>query len=83
MTEADLPDEASKIDFRDPKLWRDNEGIYWAAVGSRIADGSGQILLFRSEDAFSRKYFSTNVSKKRLREDSFRNLFLCRGLNKE
>ena len=59
LTEADLPDGASKIDFRDPKLWRDNEGIYWAVVVSRIADGSGQILLFRSENAFSWEYFST------------------------
>lgn len=59
LTEADLPEGASKIDFRDPKIWRDDEGIYWAVVGNRSADGSGQILLFRSEDAFSWKYFST------------------------
>lgn len=59
LTEADLPEGASKIDFRDPKLWKDEEGIYWAVIGNRPADGSGQILLFRSEDAFSWRYFST------------------------
>lgn len=59
LTQEDLPKGSSKVDFRDPKLWRDNEGVYWAVVGTRTDDGSGQILLFRSEDAFSWKYFST------------------------
>ena len=58
LTKKDLPEGASSIDFRDPKLWKDENGIYWAVIGSRTEDGSGQILLFRSEDAFSWKYFS-------------------------
>ena len=40
-----LPEGSSLEDFRDPKLWEE-DGVYYAAAGSRAADGSGQILLF-------------------------------------
>jgi len=53
---GDLPEGASKVDFRDPKIWRGEDGVYRAAVGSRPADGSGQILLFKSEDALHWHY---------------------------
>ena len=57
ITGADLPDGASVRDFRDPKVWLDETtGCYLMAVGSRAADGSGQILLFRSRDGFSWAY---------------------------
>ena len=56
LTEADLPDGASKIDFRDPKLWLGTDGVYRAVVASRPADGSGQILLYKSEDALHWHY---------------------------
>ena len=36
-------------DFRDPKVWKEEDG-YYLVVGSRAEDGSGQILLYRSED---------------------------------
>lgn len=52
----DLPQGFSREDFRDPKMWRDADGKYWCVVGNRSADGSGQILLFSSEDAFQWKY---------------------------
>lgn len=58
LTEADLPEGASRIDFRDPKLFRAADGAYMAVIGSRPADGSGQFLLFRSEDAFHWSFFS-------------------------
>lgn len=48
---ADLPAGANKFDFRDPKIWKDGDCFY-AVVGNRPADGSGSILLFKSEDAF-------------------------------
>lgn len=51
-----LPEGASKIDFRDPKLWLGSDGVYRAVVASRPADGSGQILLFKSEDAIHWRY---------------------------
>jgi len=52
LTAADLPEGASSVDFRDPKMFRASDGTYRCVVGSRPADGSGQILLYESEDAF-------------------------------
>ena len=51
LTDADVPEGHSKVDFRDPKLWYDpEEQCYYAVVGSRPADGSGSVLLYRSDD---------------------------------
>lgn len=44
-----LPEGSSKIDFRDPKLWKDENG-FWSLVGSKNKDGSGQLALFFSEN---------------------------------
>lgn len=44
-----LPEGGSKTDFRDPKIWTE-DGKYYCVVGNRPEDGSGQILLFESED---------------------------------
>ncbi len=46
----DLPQDGSTVDFRDPKLWREDDGNYYAVIGNRTADGSGAILLYRSSD---------------------------------
>lgn len=56
LTEADLPEGSSRSDFRDPKVWKGSDGIYYAVIGSRPADGSGQILLFESSDGFHWKF---------------------------
>ncbi|MBR2943098.1 MAG: glycoside hydrolase family 32 protein [Clostridia bacterium] len=56
LDEKDLPEGASRVDFRDPKIWRGEDGVYRVAIGSRPADGSGQILLFKSEDALHWRY---------------------------
>lgn len=56
LTEADLPKDSSKIDFRDPKVWQGKDGSYYAVVGNRTEDGSGQILLFGSPDGFKWKF---------------------------
>lgn len=53
LTEADLPQGGSALDFRDPKLWRDEDGVYYAVVGNRAADGCGAILLYRSADGLN------------------------------
>ncbi len=50
LDEKDLPEGASRIDFRDPKMWKRADGTYACAIGSRPADGSGQILLYVSKD---------------------------------
>ena len=49
ITGEQLPPGGSAQDFRDPKLWRD--GSRWYAVaGNRAGDGSGEVLLYSSED---------------------------------
>ena len=53
ITADALPEGASKIDFRDPKIWKEKDGTFRCVVGSRPADGSGQILLYSSKDGFS------------------------------
>ncbi|MBQ0064920.1 MAG: glycoside hydrolase family 32 protein [Firmicutes bacterium] len=44
-------------DFRDPKIWLE-EDTYYAIMCSRPEDGSGQILLYKSEDALNWEYVS-------------------------
>lgn len=49
ITGESTPNGSSLADFRDPKIWKEEDG-YYLVVGSRSEDGSGQILLYRSED---------------------------------
>lgn len=56
LGEADIPEESSKFDFRDPKMWKGTDGRFYCAVGNRHADKQGQILLFSSENGFDWKY---------------------------
>lgn len=49
ITGESLPAGSSTEDFRDPKVWKEEDG-YYMVVGSRAADGCGQILLYRSND---------------------------------
>ena len=58
ITGDDLPEGASRIDFRDPKIWKEKDGTYRCVVGNRPADGSGQILLFGSDDGFKWQFRS-------------------------
>jgi len=46
---GDLPEGGSTVDFRDPKVWRE-DGALCAVIGNRTADDSGAILLYRSRD---------------------------------
>ncbi len=48
----DVPAGSSVNDFRDPKIWKLQDGTFRCVVGNRPADGSGQILLYKSEDGF-------------------------------
>jgi len=50
LTGKDLPEGGSTVDFRDPKIWREEAGTYYAVIGNRAADGSGAILLYSSGD---------------------------------
>ena len=64
LDEKDLPEGSSKVDFRDPKIWRNEDGTYSCVAGSRPADGSGQILLFTSPDGFRWKFKSVLISNR-------------------
>lgn len=64
ITSRDIPEGSSKYDFRDPKIWRDCDGTYYAVVANRPADGSGQILLYESKDAFDWKFKSVLLENK-------------------
>lgn len=52
----DLPEGCSQYDFRDPKMWRKEDGTFCCVVGNRPSDGSGQVLIFSSPDGFSWKF---------------------------
>lgn len=58
----DLPEGGSGIDFRDPKVWRKEDGTYCCVIGNRPTDGSGQILFYTSEDGFQWKFKSILAS---------------------
>lgn len=52
-----LPKGSSEVDFRDPKIWKEENSLF-AVVGSKNEDGSGQIALFSSENAQDWKFES-------------------------
>ena len=63
LTSRDLPGGLSPYDFRDPKVFRDEEGKYLCVVGGKNEKGLGEILLFASDDGFNwhfRSVLATN-----------------------
>ncbi len=64
LTAKDLPEGASKVDFRDPKIWKGKDGKFYCVIGSRPADGSGQILLYRSKNGFEWEFVSILAENK-------------------
>lgn len=57
LTVKDIPDGYSKFDFRDPKIWREEDG-YYAVTVNCTEDGSGAALLFHSPDGYKWTYRS-------------------------
>ena len=51
-----LPEDLSPYDFRDPKMWRTEDGGYRCVIGARRNDKRGVLLLFDSTDGFEWKY---------------------------
>lgn len=49
ITKEKIPKGGSELDFRDPKIWVEDDGICMV-VGNRAADGSGQILMYCTND---------------------------------
>ena len=60
----DLPEGSSIYDFRDPKIWRKQDGTYCCVVGNCSTDGDGQILLFTSGDGFDWKFRKVLVANR-------------------
>ena len=50
-----LPEKCSRIDFRDPKIWK-KDGRYYCVVGNRYEENCGQIVLFSSADYKNWRY---------------------------
>lgn len=53
--EKDLPSEYSPCDFRDPKIFIEDDVLY-CLVAARKINGRGRILLFSSKDMFNWKF---------------------------
>ncbi len=58
ITAADLPAGGSREHFRDPKIWREPDGTYRAIAANYAGEGGGQMLIFRSDDAFAWQFDS-------------------------
>ncbi|MDO4170844.1 MAG: glycoside hydrolase family 32 protein [Lachnospiraceae bacterium] len=52
-----LPEGGNIKDFRDPKIWKEDDG-YYLVVGNRAIDGYGQILLYRSANLKDWKFIT-------------------------
>jgi beta-fructofuranosidase len=63
--EEGLPTEFSACDFRDPKIWRENDKFYML-VAARKKGGRGHILLFESSDIFNWTYINDILEKESL-----------------
>ena len=59
LTFRDLPSNGDIYDFRDPKVWIEDDGSYRMVVGNRTDDGSGAILMYRSENGTDWSYVTT------------------------
>ena len=55
---SDLPEGTSRNDFRDPKIWQEEDGSYRCIVGTCRTNRNGVILQYRSDDGFAWEYES-------------------------
>ena len=51
IDEHKLPEYINPCDFRDPKVWKEND-VFYMLVAAREKGGKGRILLFKSDDLF-------------------------------
>lgn len=58
LTDADLPDGGSRVDFRDPKAWQEADGTYRMLAANKNSFDGSQLLLFKSIDGFNWKFES-------------------------
>lgn len=57
LTEDDIPEGSSIVDFRDPKIF-EKDNVYYCVIGSKTVNNEGQVLLYRSEDLLKWDYVS-------------------------
>ena len=50
ITADKLPQGGDSHEFRDPKIWQEQDGTYRAVIANHNADHGAQILLYRSAD---------------------------------
>ena len=48
-----LPEGCSTVDFRDPKVWQEEDGTFYTVVAGMKQDGNGLIALYKSADALN------------------------------
>ena len=57
-----IPSGSSKYDFRDPKIWKEEDGTYRCVAVTCVKEENeerkGRVLLFRSDDAFRWEFVS-------------------------
>ena len=58
LTGDDLPEGMSPYNFRDPKVWREEDGTYRCLVGACNGEQLGRLALFRSADAMNWRFES-------------------------
>ena len=56
LDSRDLPEGLSPFDFRDPKMWRTEEGTLKCVVGARREDKRGVLLQFESRNGTDWQY---------------------------
>ena len=56
ITAACLPEGYSARDFRDPKIWRTEDGVFHMAAVNRHKERQGCVLLFESDDGLSWRF---------------------------
>ncbi len=54
----DLPHDSNGLDFRDPKIWKEQDGTYGCVCVDKDMNDHGRILYFKSNDAFSWHFHS-------------------------
>ena len=58
ITTEVVPEGGSKVDFRDPKIWQEEDGTFYVVASNATDDGNSAILLFQSKDGFHWEFCS-------------------------
>ena len=58
ITADSVPEGGSRVDFRDPKIWQEEDGTFYAVASNANAEGNSSILLYKSQDALHWEFCS-------------------------